>query len=119
MARRAGTLLGGTLDLLVLRALSWGSAHGYGIARWIERTTDDALRVEEGSLYPALHRLEEEGVIESRWGESETGRRARYYALTAAGERRLAQEREAWRRFARAMEKVVRAEPVTGSGRGK
>lgn len=105
------TLLHGTLDLLILRALTWGARHGYGIARWIERTTDDVLRVEEGSLYPALRRLEEEGLLDARWGLTEHRRRARFYELTAAGEKRLAAEREGWSRFARAVGKVVDAEP--------
>jgi transcriptional regulator len=112
MGRTGTSLLHGTLDLVVLRALSWGRMHGYGIARWIERTTNDALSVEEGSLYPALYRLEGEGVIRSRWGVSETGRRAKYYELTAKGHTRLEQEREAWTRFARAMGRVIRAEPA-------
>ncbi len=104
-------LLHGTLDLLILRALSWGELHGYGIARWIERITDDVLRVEEGSLYPALRRLEADGLLEGGWGQTEHGRRARFYELTAAGRKRLRREREGWARFARAMERVVSAEP--------
>jgi PadR family transcriptional regulator, regulatory protein PadR len=96
-------ILRGTLDLLVLRALSWGTAHGYGVARWIEFATDDALAVGEGTLYPALHRLEERGLISSAWGVSENNRRARFYTLTASGRARLGVEAEKWRRYARAV----------------
>jgi transcriptional regulator len=105
------TLLHGMLDLLILRALSWGRLHGYGIARWIERTTDDVLRVEEGSLYPALRRLQEAGLLDGRWGVTENGRRARFYELTPSGRKRLTSEQEGWSRFAQAIEKVVQAEP--------
>lgn len=96
-------LLRGTLDLLILKALSWGRAHGYGVARWIEDATGEALRIEEGSLYPALHRLEERGMVETEWGMSENNRRARYYRLTPAGRRRLRTESDSWARFARAV----------------
>ena len=96
-------LLRGTLDLLILKALSWGSAHGYAVARWIERATGEALAIEEGSLYPALHRLEERGLVAAEWGTSENNRRARFYRLTAAGRRQLRQEADGWTRFARAV----------------
>jgi transcriptional regulator len=96
-------LLKGTLDLLVLKSLSLGKAHGYAVARWIEQATDDALQIEEGSLYPALHRLEERGLIDSEWGLSENNRRARFYSLTSEGRRRLKQESASWARFARAI----------------
>ena len=96
-------LLRGTLDLLILRALSWGPAHGYGASRWIERATGQALQIEEGSLYPALHRLEERGLIEAEWGLSDNNRRARYYHLTVEGKRRLRNETATWTRFARAV----------------
>ena len=96
-------LLRGTLDLLVLKALSWGTAHGYAVARWIEQATHDALRIEEGSLYPALHRLAERGLIEAEWGLSENNRRARFYTLTAAGRRALRAESATWAKFARAV----------------
>jgi transcriptional regulator len=102
-------LLHGTLDFLILKALSWGSLHGYGVARWIERTTDDVLAVEEGSLYPALHRLHKRGLLESEWGLSENNRRARYYRLTAAGQRELKRQQADWRRFADAVGKVAAA----------
>jgi len=96
-------LLRGTLDLLILKSLSWGRAHGYAVARWIEDATGEALRIEEGSLYPALHRLEERGLVEPEWGMSENNRRARYYRLTPAGRRRLRVESDSWTRFARAV----------------
>lgn len=109
MADRTLDLLQGTLDVLILNALSRGPAHGYAVARWIEETTGDALRVEEGSLYPALHRLEERGLIEAEWGLSERNRRAKYYGLTRAGRRQLRSEAAAWRRYAQAVAKVLRA----------
>src|SRR5690606_28099055 len=93
----------GTLDLLVLKALSWGSTHGYGVARWIELATDDALAVGEGTLYPALRRLEERGWITSAWGVSENNRRARFYTLTPRGRKQLVVETESWRRYSRAV----------------
>lgn len=107
---RDTVLLGGALNLLVLKALSTGEMHGYGVARWVEAVTDDALRVEEGSLYPALHRLEQQGLVESRWGRSENKRRARFYGLTAAGRDRLRTEGESWTRLSDAMAKVLAAE---------
>ena len=93
-------LLQGTLDVLVLKALSWGSMHGYGIARGLQQMTDDVLQIEEGSLYPALHRMERKGWLKSDWGLSENNRRAKYYALTASGRRRLAREARDWHRTA-------------------
>jgi transcriptional regulator len=96
-------ILRGTLDLLVLRALSSGPLHGYGVARWIEAATDDALAVGEGTLYPALHRLESKRWVRSEWGVSENNRRAKYYALTESGRSRLAVETENWRRYAAAV----------------
>jgi PadR family transcriptional regulator PadR len=96
-------ILRGTLDLLVLRALSWGPSHGYGVATWIERATGDVLRVGEGTLYPALHRLEERGWVESEWGASENNRKAKFYALTSRGRAQLRAETAAWTRFARAV----------------
>lgn len=103
-------LLRGTLDTLILKTLLGGPRHGYGIARWLERTTDDALRIEEGSLYPALYRLERRGRVASEWGRSELGRRAKYYRLTDDGQARLRQETEDWRRFATAVSRVLLAE---------
>src|SRR5687768_13373417 len=102
-------LLQGTLDLMILKAVSWRPMHGYGIARWIQQTTDDVLRVEEGSLYPALHRLEERGHIEPEWGVSENNRRAKFYKLTARGRAELHEETSSWSRFSEAVFKVVDA----------
>jgi transcriptional regulator, Acidobacterial, PadR-family len=107
-------LLQGTLQVLILKALFAESAHGYGIARWIEQTTGDVLRVEEGSLYPALRRLEDKGFISSDWGLSENNRRARYYTLTGTGRAHLRKEAEAWTRFSQAMTRVMRATPALG-----
>src|SRR5690348_16969566 len=89
MAKPAVDLLQGTLDLLILKTLSWGPAHGYAVARWIQQATDDALAVGEGSLYPALHRLEEREWIAASWGPSENNRQAKYYALTRRGRAQL------------------------------
>ena len=103
MAAPAPDILRGTLDLLILKALSWGPAHGYAVARWIQQATDDALAVGEGSLYPALHRLEEREWITARWGPSENNRQAKYYALTRRGRTRLKIETDNWRRYATAI----------------
>jgi len=92
-------LLQGTVELLVLKTLSWGPMHGYGIASWIERVTDDALRVEEGSLYPALYRMSAKGWITAEWGLSENNRRAKYYALTAKGRKQLRAEVASWKHY--------------------
>ena len=100
-------LLQGTLDVLVLKTLSWGPRHGYAIARWIRDTTDDVLRIEEGALYPALHRMERRGWIEAEWGLSENNRRAKYYQLTAAGRRQLGAEATSWSRYSEAVTKVL------------
>ena len=102
-------LLQGTLDLLVLKTLSWGPAHGYSVARWIQRLTDDVLTVGEGSLYPALHRLEERGWVESEWRRSENNRKAKFYKLTAQGRAQLRAESATWDKFALAISKVLRA----------
>ena len=101
------TLLQGTLDALVLKTLSWGPRHGYAIARWIEQITDDALRIEEGSLYPALYRMERRGWIEAEWGLSDNTRKVKFYRLTDAGRERLAVETEQWARFTNAVSKVL------------
>ena len=100
-------LLHGTLDALVLKTLSWGPRHGYAIARWIEDVTDDALRIEEGSLYPALYRMERRGWIEAEWGLSETNRKVKFYRLTRAGRERLKVETAQWRDFTAAVKKVL------------
>ena len=103
----ANDLLHGSLDALVLKTLSWGPRHGYAIARWLEDATADALRIEEGSLYPALYRMEKRGWIEAEWGVSELGRRAKFYQLTAEGRAQLAAETERWASFAAAVSRVL------------
>jgi transcriptional regulator len=107
MSRESVELLQGTLDLLILKTLSWGSTHGYGIARWIQQVTGDVLRIEEGSLYPALHRLEKRGWISSDWGLSENNRRAKYYGLTARGKQELRAATSSWSAFSGAVSKVL------------
>jgi len=100
-------LLQGTLDVLILKTLSWGPRHGYAVARWLHDTSEDVLRVEEGALYPALHRLERRGWIESEWGLSENNRRAKYYQLTAQGRRQLQAKALTWARYSAAVSKVL------------
>ena len=111
MARDTGGLLQGTLGLLILKALVVQEQHGYGIARWILETSGNALVIEEGSLYPALRRLEDRGLITSRWAITDNNRRARYYALTRAGRQHLREDASTWMHFARAVTVVLRAEP--------
>lgn len=101
------SLLHGTLEALILKTLSHGPLHGYAIARWIEGRTGEALQIEEGSLYPALYRLEARGLLASDWGTSELGRRAKLYSLTPKGRARLAAEVEAWRAFSSAVTEVL------------
>jgi PadR family transcriptional regulator, regulatory protein PadR len=105
-------LLQGTLDMLILKALSWGSMHGYGITRWLEQTTDAALKVEEGSLYPALHRMAKRGWVKAEWGVSENNRRAKYYTLTAAGRQQLKLEATSWELFTHVVHSVLTAQPA-------
>ena len=100
-------LLHGTLDTLILKTLSWGPRHGYGVARWIQDTTDDALEIGEGSLYPALYRMERKGWIEAEWGVSETGREVKFYRLTTTGRARLKLELAQWTDFTTAVAKVL------------
>ena len=107
MSKKEAGLLQGTVELLVLKTLSWGPMHGYGIAGWIERVTDDVLRVEEGSLYPALYRMTRKGWIRGTWGVSENNRRAKYYELTAEGRRQLEVQVSGWHRLARAVTQAV------------
>jgi transcriptional regulator len=102
-----GDLLQGTLDLLILKALAKGSLHGYGVAEWTHESSQDVLRVEEGALYPALHRLELRGLLASEWGTSDNHRRAKYHALTATGRKQLAQKTEYWRRISGAVARVL------------
>ncbi|HEY9228638.1 MAG TPA: PadR family transcriptional regulator [Gemmatimonadaceae bacterium] len=100
-------LLQGTLDLLVLKTLSWGPRHGYAIARRIEEVTDDALRIEEGSLYPSLYRMEKRGWIQAAWGKSEIGQRIKIYSLTPAGRAQLRAESAQWTNFTTAVAKLM------------
>jgi len=113
MAPASVDLLQGTLDLIVLKALSWGAMHGFGLARWIQRTTDDVLQVEEGSLYPALYRMENRGWIRAQWALTENGRRAKYYKLTAAGKRQLEAESRSWDAVSGAIAKIMAARRET------
>ena len=96
-------LFTGTLDVLILKAVSWGPRHGYAIGRWIRETTDDVLTVQEGALYPALHRLERKGLLHEDWRLTETGRQAKYYALTPAGRAQLKTDVARWQRFQHAV----------------
>jgi transcriptional regulator len=100
-------LLQGTLELLVLKTLSWGPMHGYGIASWIESATGDVLRVEEGSLYPALYRMTRKGWIRGEWGTSENNRRAKFYHLTEVGEQQFREQTTGWQRLAAAVSAAV------------
>src|SRR3954463_5924385 len=112
MRNDSGDLLQGTLGILILKALLAGSSHGYGIARWVETATDDVLRIEEGSLYPALRRLEDRAWVTSEWGVSENNRRARFYTLTAAGRKHLRNEAAVWLRYSQAVTRVLHAAPA-------
>jgi len=103
-----GDLLQGTLDMLVLKALQFGAMHGWGITQRLERGSDHVLQIGQGSLYPALYRLERERLITSAWGTTENNRRARFYQLTVAGRARLSEERAAWRRVSGAVEMILR-----------
>jgi PadR family transcriptional regulator PadR len=105
----SAALLPGTLDLLILKAVSLGKLHGYGVLLRIEQITGGALRIQQGALYPALYRLEHQGLIESEWGVSENNRRARFYRLTAAGRGRLGEEVASWNRLADAMAMALRS----------
>ena len=103
-------LLPGTLDMLVLKTLAIGPQHGYGIARRIEQVSREVLQVEEGSLYPALHRMEKKGWLRAEWGLSESNRKAKFYRLTRPGRRRLAAQTESWERVSAAIGHVMRAQ---------
>lgn len=107
MSPSKSDLLPGTLDMLILKTLTAGSMHGYAIVRHIQQTSQDVLKVEEGSLYPALHRMEGRGWIDSEWGASENNRRARFYRLTRAGRRQLEVETESWSRLSEAISRVL------------
>jgi PadR family transcriptional regulator PadR len=107
MVRDDLQLLQGTLDVLVLKTLSWGPRHGYGIARWIRDATDAELQVEDRALYVSLHRMEERGWLECEWGLTENNRRAKYYQLTPEGRKQLAAQTDTWARYAAAVFKIL------------
>ena len=109
MATQSLDLLRGTFDLLILKSLSGGPAHGYTIAQWIERSTSDLLAIEEGTLYPALHRLERRALISAEWGVSDNNRRARFYALTPNGRRALRTEQATWSKLVHALIAAIEA----------
>ena len=102
-------LFTGSLDLIILKALSWGPMHGYAIGRWIRTSTKEGLTVREGALYPALHRLQEKGFLDEEWGMTETNREAKFYRLTAAGKKQLASELTRWRDYSRIMTSALAA----------
>src|SRR3954470_5574206 len=112
MRNDPGDLLQGTLGILILKSLLLGKSHGYAVARWVEDTTGDVLKIEEGSLYPALRRLEDRGFVTSEWGLSENNRRAKYYSITADGRKHLRTEAAIWIRYSQAVTRVLRAEPA-------
>jgi transcriptional regulator len=116
---RTDAVLQGTIELLVLKRLSRGPMHGYGIASWIETATDDVLRVEEGSLYPALYRMVQKGWIKGEWGVSENNRRAKFYRLTAAGGREFEEQASGWLRLSGAVSRAITSTelPATGGHR--
>jgi transcriptional regulator len=101
-------VLQGTLDMLILRALQWGPQHGHGIGQMLRAISEDALQLEHGSLYPALHRLESQGWLAAEWKASETNRRAKYYRITAAGKRQLAREHDRWNRLVKTIARIMR-----------
>jgi PadR family transcriptional regulator PadR len=108
-AHKAADLLQGTLELLILRTLSTGEKHGYEIVEWIHRSSAEALSIEEGALYPALHRLEVRGLLAAQWDVSTNNRRAKYYRLTASGRKRLKDTTESWRRTSTAVNRILEA----------
>jgi PadR family transcriptional regulator, regulatory protein PadR len=103
-------LIRGTLDLLILKALSWGPMHGLAVVRWIERTTLDRLQVEEGALYPALHRMEQKGWLDAEWGYTDQNRKAKFYRLSSLGRAQLAAEQSRWARYTEAVGMVLTAQ---------
>ncbi len=106
-------LVRGTLDLLILKSLTWEPKHGYGVSEWIETATDGTLLMEEGTLYPALHRLEAKGWIDSEWGLSENNRRAKYYRRTSGGSRHLQREADSWSQYTAAVARALALETPT------
>ena len=109
MADTGIDLLRSSLDLLILKALGWGPRHGYAVAEWIEQATEDAFSLEEGTLYPALHRLERKGWVQSEWGVSQTNRRAKFYRITTAGRAQFRGQAQAWQKGAEAIATALRA----------
>lgn len=105
--RQGAQLLQGTLELLVLKTLAGGAMNGYAIAQWIKEQTDEEILVEEGAMYPALHRLEQRGWVRGEWGVSANNRKARFYSLTAAGRRELREQEESWTRYVRAVARIL------------
>ncbi len=103
-------LVRGTLDLMVLKALSWGPMHGLAVLRWIERVAKDRLKIEEGALYPALHRMEQRGWLAAEWGYSDANRKAKFYRLTSLGRKQLTSELSRWSRYTEVLELVIAAE---------
>ena len=114
MTQNNPNLVRGTLDLLILKSLSWEPRHGYGISEWVEHVTNGGLLMEEGTLYPALHRLRGRGLVESEWGVSENNRKAKYYQLTSQGQRWLMDQSEAWHRHAEAVTRALAMEGPNG-----
>ena len=110
MADRDIDLIQGTLNVLILKTLAWGPANGYAIAQWVRELTSGDIALEEGALYPALHRMEHRGWVTSEWGLSENNRRAKYYRMTAAGRRVLRERTESWERLVSAVGKVLHAQ---------
>lgn len=108
-------LVRGTLDLLILKTLSWGPMHGLAVVRWIEQTTRQQLQVEEGALYPALHRMEEKGWLDAEWGYTERNRKAKFYRLTARGRKHLAAEQLRWARYTEVVELVLAAKNASAA----
>jgi transcriptional regulator len=102
-------LLQGTLDVMILKALSWGPMHGFAVAKWIRSTTDDVLQIDDGALYPALHRMEHRALIDADWDLTENKRRAKYYRLTTKGRQELRARTSSWDRYASAVSKVIHA----------
>lgn len=109
MGEESLDLIKGTLDVLILKTLSWAPSHGYGVSKTIRQATDETFQVDEGALYPALRRLEKQGLVEAEWGVTDTGREARFYRLTGAGRQRLEEEVRSWGRYVDAMSKVLYA----------
>jgi PadR family transcriptional regulator, regulatory protein PadR len=107
MAQPSNELLHGTLETLILKTVAEGPRHGYAIARWLEEATEETLQIEDGSLYPALYRMEHRGWIAAEWGTSELGRKAKFYKITPAGRKRLTASTDEWAKFARAVSKVL------------